>query len=302
MRDGLSLLITGAVDGNPSAVETFVKFARDHDFALDDLWIAEHRGRPCAATLIIPNAGRTGMLFLSPLADRDARTAASGLLRTVRAAQDPDRIRLIQALFDPHQRPEIAVMQDAGFTSLAELMYLQRGLITGDRPLELDGACQCTTWSEAARDLFADAILASYEDTLDCPGLLGVRRIDDILAGHMATGVFHPDLWIVLHRDREPVAVMLINGVPGQPVMELVYLGVSRAWRRRALAHNLMEHGLSAASRHGAQRMILAVDRANKPARRLYRNLRFTSTACKQAMIHIVGSAPAPTARADASF
>ena len=36
--------------------------------------------------------------------------------------------------------------------------------------------------ADDGRDRFAAAILASYRQTLDCPGLLGLRDIDDIIA------------------------------------------------------------------------------------------------------------------------
>ena len=47
-------------------------------------------------------------------------------------------------------------------------------------PLPLDPSMRVVHYASAHRSQFAQAILASYEQTRDCPDLLGVRQSDDI--------------------------------------------------------------------------------------------------------------------------
>src|SRR5690606_32125084 len=105
--------------------------------------------------------------------------------------------------------------QAADFAPLAKLVYMQRATEQlGSRVAqeEFGHGLRTIHWSEAVADVFARAILASYEDTLDCPKLLGLRDIDDVITGHKATGRFEPSMWtVLLDADDQPAAVMLLN-------------------------------------------------------------------------------------------
>ena len=284
----LAMLLTGRARDDASAVDPFLSFADDQQLSLDELWMAAEGDEPKAAMLIVPGAGRTGMAFLSPRFDEPGRGTIANLAHTACQAQDGNQMRLIQVLLDPHQDIEAAALADAGFTTLAQLLYMERDVEVPTAPLELDEAVTCVHWSKRTNSCFKEVILTSYQDTLDCPGLVGLRHIDDILAGHMATGVFKPELWFALHVQGEPVAVMLLNLVRRRAAMELVYLGVAPGWRGQGIGRKLLAHGLSLAPQHDATSIVLAVDRINKPALRLYRSMRFTSTSRRQAMIFVL--------------
>jgi ribosomal protein S18 acetylase RimI-like enzyme len=226
------------------------------------------------------------MVFVSPMTGSATQPIVVALGQAVCAAQDRDRMTMLQALLDPPQHREAKALTAAGFERLSELIYMQRPADAPEAPLQLDGSFELLHWSDQHRGHFADAILASYEQTLDCPGLVGLRDIDDIIAGHMATGEFRPKLWFAVRCDDQPVAVMLLNVVPRRQSMELVYLGIASGWRGRGIGRRLLTHGLGLAGGQGATNIILAVDQGNRPALRLYRSLRFTSTTRKLAMIY----------------
>jgi ribosomal protein S18 acetylase RimI-like enzyme len=155
----------------------------------------------------------------------------------------------------------------------------------GGAPLHLAPPLRLLTWSQANRQTFAKAILASYEQTLDCPGLLGMRQIDDIIAGHMATGQFVPELWMALYREEEPAAVMLLGALPQRQALELVYLGVSVPFRRQGMARRLVDHAIHLAHRRRCNKLMLAVDEHNSPALKLYRSMHFIATARRTALV-----------------
>ena len=284
-RAALALTLTGRPDERDPAVDQFLHFASTAQLCVDELWVAEQDGVLLASVLIVPSAGRTAMLFASPGHERQHLQVTCELVREAVTGQDRQKIRLIQALLEPSQQLERQALTGAGFTALAQLLYMRSTGTSQGAPMALAPSIQVLNWHRHRRDLFAEAILASYAQTLDCPALVGLRDIDDILAGHMATGTFVPKLWFALWSDGDPVGVMLLNPVPPQRALELVYLGLSPGRRRRGLGRQLLRHALWLARRYEAGRIVLAVDRQNVPALELYRSLGFHQTARKNAMI-----------------
>ena len=285
----LAILLTGRPWSGDPAVGQFLAFAESQHLSLRQLWGASSSGRLLATALVVPNRGRAGMIFISPVQGHSSLGMVSDLVRAAVGGQDPEDLTLLQALLDPHQRLEARALGDAGFRDLAHLLYMHRRTDLGPCPLELEPGIRVVRWSESARPIFAAAILASYEQTLDCRGLLGLRDIQDIIEGHMATGCFEPDLWSVLAYGDEPVGVMLLNPVPQRAALELVYLGFSVPWRRRGLGKRMVRYGLGVAPRYDATSMLLAVDQNNAPAIQMYRALGFQSTARKRALIRALG-------------
>jgi len=283
----LSMLLTGRLDAGEVAVQSFLDFVSDQSIRLDELYIAHRRDQLLCACMMLPCAGRTGLAFISPNVDEAAADAdaARQLIVHVCRRQNDRKIRIVQALIDPGQARLAGVLESVGFTRLANLVYMQRRAERGVQPLNPGGDLEVTHYSRATRDLFKRCILASYEGTLDCPGLLGLREIDDIIDGHQATGVFNPQLWFAVHEREQPAAVMLLNALPQRDSLELVYLGVAPSHRGGGLARLLLEHGLGLAPSHGASTMMLAVDEVNAPAMKLYRRLHFVPTSRKAALI-----------------
>jgi len=294
-RPALGLLMTGRAEGQDPAVRQFLGFARDHQLELDAFYaVYDHggpeAGRPIACALAVPGAGRTAMLFTNPLARHADGRSLAAAARAAIGALDPARVRLVQSLTDPPQKAERAALHAAGLSDLAELVYLQRYVERGRRPAALvepgsGRPLKVVHWSEPVRPRFERAILHSYEGTLDCPGLLGLRQIDDIIAGHRATGRFDPGLWSVYELDGEPIAVLLLAPVPAREAYELVYLGVVPAYRGHGLGAVLVRHALAGVAARGGGRLHLAVDAANRPAVKLYERHGFRTNAHKVAMI-----------------
>jgi ribosomal protein S18 acetylase RimI-like enzyme len=202
-------------------------------------------------------------------------------------------MRIIQALLETNQRYELTALEQAGFTHLAHLIYMQRYVTAANRShpsghisLNLGSNTQVYHWSEANRKYFADAILASYEDTMDCPALLGVRAIDDVIAGHMAAGEFDPKRWFAVYAGDTPLGVMLLNRISHRSALELVYLGLAPEARGKGLARKLVQHAMDITAEHNACQILLAVDQENEPARKLYQRMGFARGEKKTAMIY----------------
>ena len=293
----LAVLLTGRAQPQQPAVEHFKRYAEQQGLCLDGLWAAYDGQTPVYSALIIRGTGKTAVLFTSPVQSAEQLPLATGLVRMVISQQSPQEVHLIQVLLEPTQRQEERVLRRAGFTNLAALMYMRRSCLSSQRQphqgleshIECDGRTLTrTTWSEAHHERFARAIDSSYLDTRDCPSLVGVRQIDDIIAGHKAVGRFEPDLWSVYYADDKPAAVMLLNPLIDRTELELVYLGLSPAFRGKHLATRLMQQAISLARARNDSGIHLAVDQQNTPAVKLYKGLGFRATGRKTAMIYVL--------------
>ena len=286
-RAVLALLLTGRTRGQAAAVDQFLTFAAGQSMPLDELWAAWRGGEPVAAAMFMPAAGRSAMIFLSP-STQPGWAELGMLVQTAAGAQDRRKLRLVQAILDPWQERERRALESAGLRCLANLVYMQRA-VTPPAPeshvLSLGEGFEVVHWSENHRPLFAEAILASYQQTLDCPALVGLRSIEEIIDGHMAAGQFSPELWWAVRHGDEPVGVMLLSPLPQRSAMELVYLGLAPAWRGKGLGSRLLKHGLAQTHQRRLTSMLLAVDDLNKPAMGLYQSLGFEVHARKLAMI-----------------
>jgi len=292
-REALGVLLTGRAQPNHALVQQFLSYSRDYNLPLNELYAAYRGERPVAAALILPNAGRSGMVFASPASTSDDAALAGRVVDEAARQQDASQMRLLQALLEPEQPLMRQVLEAGGFEPLAMLQYMGRDADLPAVPFEPgDSEMALVTWSRQNRELFARAIEASYEGTADCPALVGLREIDDIIAGHMAAGRFVPDLWFALHRQGEPIGVMLLNELTQGAGFELVYLGIAAPWRGRGLARSLLAYGLGQGSERARAtwaadnpRLQLAVDEANTAARELYAHFGFRASTRKLAMI-----------------
>ena len=215
-----------------------------------------------------------------------------GLIRAVCDGPGRQGVSVIQSLIDPGQVIEGQVLERAGLNRLAKLIYMQKTIEPGEhrvpRPVKLGGCDRPTvlTYSEQTHADFARAIEASYLDTLDCPGLVGMRQTDQIIAGHKGTGRFAPKNWLVYYDPAgEPIAVLLLAEVAQGSGMELVYLGVAKAYRGKKIGGQLMRYAVSETARLGGARLYLAVDDRNDPAVRLYTGMGFRASTRKIAYV-----------------
>jgi GNAT superfamily N-acetyltransferase len=193
---------------------------------------------------------------------------------------------LTQALIDPSAELDRQAFLGAGFRILARLSYLERPLRDPSRQGRLwPAGVRMETYRPGLHDVLLEILEASYEQTRDCPGLRGVRRTADILAGHMATGKFDPDLWTLLWLDGRPAGALLMNPSTRGGSVELAYLGLALFARGRGLGRQLLRHGLEQLRQRHERALVLAVDESNEPALRIYRDEGFRRILRRVALI-----------------
>lgn len=295
----------------------------DQVSALASMVDEENRIRLTA--LAVPGLGRTAQVLATTVRDSAGAEALGRLLSAVCAGLDPRHVAVAQALLDAEPRPAgawspavpaaaVAAGDDATrsqplsvaphaiwmkeayeraeFSVLAVLDYMTRP-VPDRRSIELPVPPEDVTLQPWRR---GDPVLlrildSTYVDTLDCPGLCGLRRTEDILEGHLASARYEAPLWTLLRIEERPAGALLLSpshrssdGLGGEEC-ELVYLGLAPWARGRGLGRLLLQHGLAQLSRRAERRITLAVDRANGPAVALYSSMGFTPGAARLALI-----------------
>jgi mycothiol synthase len=262
----------------------FLRYAAQRRVNLGETWVAEEEGKLAWAMLPLLSQGRTALLFTG--AEWSCESPAAGeLVERVCADLAERDVQLAQVLIDPAQLPARMFFSRQGFAEIAELNYLNGPAPRSAPAVSLPSEMRFINYSETTYELFGQAILGSYKESLDCPALTGVRQIEDVIAGHKATGEFDPGLWQVLVENSRPVGVLLLSRVVGQDSLELVYLGLAREARGRGLGDLLMRSAMQQVIGTGRRRLSLAVDRKNTPALKLYYRFGLARLTSKLAMI-----------------
>ena len=209
---------------------------------------------------------------------------------------DTQQIQMLQVLVDPSEKRVREAMERAGFWRLARLCYLQAAIAHKPEGVDLPEGSRCLPYHEDRRELFLEALSDSYQGTMDCPKLHGLRSTEQALEAHRSTGPFNPKFWNVLQIDGRTAGVSLLNPIRSVHAMELVYLGLGPRYRGHGLGGRLMRFGLQQAAAAGHHTMVLAVDEANTPAVRLYKQMGFSRTDIKDAFVrHLPTSGATPT-------
>jgi ribosomal protein S18 acetylase RimI-like enzyme len=141
-------------------------------------------------------------------------------------------------------------------------------------------------------EVFHQTLQRTYEGTLDCPELNGVREVEEVVQGHMSQGRFHPDRWWLIRLGKRPVGVLLLNEIPEWKEWEVAYVGVVPEVRRSGIGRTIAWQALTAAKSAGQRALNLAVDQRNLPARQLYHALGFESLDHREVYLHIFGEVP----------
>jgi len=257
--------------GRPAdAGARFLQAARTYNISLDHLWASETGSGLGQVCLVVPQAGRTGMVFTSR--PREA-AEMDDLARVLAAAcEDIPGVRLAQGLLEPEEADLARAYEQAGFLRIGTLHYLRRAWkdISDDPGARWPEGVEVRRWRNGDEAALMRALERSYEQTLDCPELCGLRELGDVVESHKSTGRFDPSLWWLVLHGGAPAGALLLSPCPDQGHTELVYLGVAPELRGVGVAGRLLRMGLGTLAERRQRTVTCAVDARNDPAMRLY--------------------------------
>lgn len=273
-----SLLSQPGRPADASQVNEFLQNAPVRRLDLSLLRLAERRGRLLYCLLPVLSPGRTALILASPTPTAGTEWAAAGELIELLCNELRERdVLLAQTLLDPPDTASQSLFAARGFTRMSELIYVSGEPRRKQSAPPLPGGLQWLSYSPATHELFKQTIAASYEQSLDCPALNGMREMDDVIAGHKSAGEFDASLWRLLYRPASttggtptPLGVLLLSPISLADAVELVYLGLVPAARGQKLGDLMVKQALATTLERKLNRLTLAVDAQNAPALRLY--------------------------------
>lgn len=239
----------------------------------EGLFVAREGAGVVGALLCQPMPGAAAVAWPPQTRQRGRPEIEDELVRHAAGWLRTKGVKVAQALMPPSEAWMAAPLERHGFQHITRLWYLRKRVnqdAHGPRPVGLE----LQTYLQGP-ELFHQTLLRSYEGTLDCPELTGVRTIGEIIEGHKAQGAFNPEVWWLALEAGRPVGVLLIAETPEWESWDVSYVGVVPEARRRGLGRTLVRLALAEARRRKAHHLTIAVDARNLPAQKLYEGLGF---------------------------
>jgi len=266
------------------------------------LLVARRNAEPVGAVWAQIRAGRVAAIWPPGLADSETSGTAVALVNAAVLKAAKSGVRLIHSLLAEDQLQEATWLIDCGFKEAADLQYLvcPRAKFPSDRPrseLIFEPICEPSTTAMSQEKLarLARIIERTYEKSLDCPALQGVRYDEDVIAGYQGTGEFNPSRWFfVRHPQRESdIGCLLLTRHPREARAEIVYMGISPDARGNGWGLEIVRYAqwLSCQTAMGQavdQELVLAVDAANRPAVDSYLRAGFEIRARRRVFLRVI--------------
>jgi mycothiol synthase len=237
-----------------------------------------------AAVLVVMNKGATAtILATEPTSGVHVNTVHSLIEESIEGLKGSG-CSIAQAVLPVDAEPFARAYSKAGFECLATLKYMER---KRSSKLNVNHKCEAkfipmTNQPDAT---LGSILLDTYEGSLDCPRIHGLRNIADIIQGHRGMAHYDPSLWSLAEVHGNIVGSLLLNAVPESNCMELAYLGVAPAARGSGLGDAFVQRAIEQSNRRGFSKITLAVDGDNLPAINLYSRWGFGETGRRLTMI-----------------
>jgi len=240
------------------------------------LFLAWRRDQPVGSVLARGLAGRAGAVW-APRTIADAPpTTAIDLLNQAVGHLRSSGVAVAQAQLPSNEGEDAKRFQVAGFQPFCRLLYLTS--VSEDFPNEPPTTrLELECYSPANHRRLAHIVASTYDETLDCPGMNGLREIKDVLEGYQATGEFDASRWLIARHEGRDVGCLLLAAHAEDGMWELVYQGIVPAARGQRFGMDLTRYAQWRTRQAGVAQLVLAVDAANEPALRIYAAAGFTS-------------------------
>lgn len=199
-------------------------------------------------------------------------------------------VKQFQAIIDPSSREGTQILARTGFQKLATIKHLWRRLDAqslDNSTASMYPELRLLPAMTFTRHRVAWLVSQTFEDTLDCPAINGIREPENILDSFLDGRSLRSKLpwWIAQSHGRD-VGCLLLKQHP-QQVCELAYLGLIPTARGRGMGKVLLESACHSAQQLGNTLIVAAVDSQNWPAAQLYTQLGFHEHRELEAWFHL---------------
>ena len=265
-----------AEEERPARVAHGLDMVRVGELQREGIWVAVEADRVVGALICLRVPGASALVW-PPQAEPGTTCAAieDALMAKSCSWLRSQNVRIAQCLLEQKDEMLAEPLLRFGFRKVTSLMYMRHDL--SRVPARLSGTLSYQSYRDVDPKLFCATLEKTYEGTLDCPELNGVRTMEEIVTGHISQGRHDPDRWWLAFDSAMPVAVLLLAAIPEWHGWDLSYLGVVPEARRKGFAQTLALKALWECRQAGQSKMTLSVDRRNLPAQFLYEKLSFIS-------------------------
>ncbi len=266
-------VLESMVDAHPSLLGPF-----------DGLFVAMEDDQLVGAVWSQPQAGGAASFWLPQVDDDLADDDEIRLIAQAIGAADNAGVEVVQGLLEPNDRRGALLLCGSGFQRIAVLKYLEWR--TGPLPASVafpDGVTIRRAPTNSAR--LEAFVSATYEGSLDCPAITGMRSMPKVLEGYRAAGQYDPELWLSVERCGINMGVLLLADHPNSDQVELIYMGLRPEARGRGIGSHMVRHAQNVTRRLGRGRLVLAADAANDKALAVYAAAGFAEWAQRVAML-----------------
>ncbi|MCS6863715.1 MAG: GNAT family N-acetyltransferase [Gemmataceae bacterium] len=218
----------------------------------------------------------------------DSPTATAAVLRAACEWLRGSRVKVCQAFPETTTSGHQALWERCGFRRTTQLVFLeydcrQEGLPA--QPPRQEFALVAI--HDPLQPDFTRTVLATHEDTNDCPELNHSRTPEQIVEGMVSL----EGQWFLAQHDSEAVGVMNLKLNTDRNVVELQYLGVVPAQRRRGYGSDLLKYAILGAIAAQTDGVTVAVDARNTAARHLYTHGGFVERDRREVWLAHLGEA-----------
>ena len=246
------------------------------------------RGKELTGSILIQTQpGRSAVVWPPRLTAGEPRETAQQLLARAIADLPRPGVRMVQVLLPSDVGEDAELLATAGFRHVSDLLYLV--CLAGQFPTHPPcPELRFEPYSPSLHARFAQLVDATYEDSLDCPAVNGIRNVDDVLQGYRATGDFDPQRWFIVSHQDEDIGCLILTDYPQHATWELIYIGLLSAVRGRGWGVGIIRHAQWLCGQGLRDRLVAAVDTTNEPALRMYATAGFQSWDRTSAYIRVL--------------
>ncbi len=273
--DALRLLFSHLeLDKAAGYVELLAEGFRSGETPWDSL-LEARRGKQLVGTALVQvQPGHTAVVWPPRLVAGEPTSTAERLLTVATEKLEREGVHVAHALLDRVEAADEAVLRKGGYEALATLLYLVS--------LEIEfphappqGPLEFEPYGEDNHDRLAAMVQATYESSLDCPALDGLRGIEDVLAGYRATGDFSPQRWFILCHAGTDVGCLILTDHARDENWELIYIGLVASARGSGWGKQAVRYAQWLTRQARRPRLVSAVDASNRPALEMYASTGF---------------------------
>ena len=264
-----------AQDQQHTQIKITANEARAGRVSLEGIFVAKRSEKIVGATWCQVLPGHTAAVWPPRLEVDEAQGTLGQLYDAATRYLTTRQVRLAQCLVDTDCSPDAQALREAGFEYAADLLYMvsTRDAFPESRPSR---QLEYEPYVPANQQRLASLVQRTYRDTLDCPALDGVRSLQDVLDGYEATGEHDPGRWLYIRTKTADVGCLLLADHPREKQWELIYMGLVPEARGHGWGLEATRYAQWLTGQAQRDRLVLAVDAANRHAVRSYAAAGFT--------------------------